>query len=1594
MAPGGSKRKRGERPSDSGESARPSPHRPNNLGLGQHDSDMRGDNRRRDQRGGRGGRPRNVERRNSGNVTARQPSNASQAPAPMSPPPARPTSSGKPSTPAPSTTPSTPVPTEPAALPTPITLPTKPNPTPFDYVLVTDERISSWNTGGRQAVITTARQSLLDEDTMDLSFAFQELIRAAIDGRLEGTDAGNCVKEILGDTEATSDFDPQTLFLDCLSIILELEEAAPTSGLQDMVANSGVSPALMRKLLDSKTLESLGIVHSTFSRLGVRQVTNLLYRQSNYNLLREETEGYSKLITELFTTSAEAPTAEGVRDAFERVKGLIGSFDLDVGRVLDVTLDIFGATIIKYNRFFVKFLRASSWWPRSYELGTTKWTRAGNGLPRWALPSSPGMHLSEEDEAEIASLRRERDAEFWDRARTYEKERKGGINVWFELGGRQKVDEATKKAYLERIGEQDGEISNDRDWIEKTGTLPPPGNRIAAQLLGFKLRFYASSTRDDSDKLPPNLIYLAALLIKIGFISLRDLYPHLYPSDEQMEKEVQPKLTKALEEKEAAKGGGPNALMLAGALTDDTLPPPVRSRETAAKPAAAAATADAATNASKDKHEPDDQKILLLKNLLIIGAIPESLFMLGQFPWLLKTCPELLDLIHRVLHHCLSKLFAETTVASPTTECLPKGIVEPDQSSASKGQMRRIQNPPSRPLRWPHPDTPSSSGDGKSYRFYWDEWADNIPTCQNIDDVFTLCDTFLNISGVQIGKDATLLSKLARIGSRSVAMDSSDANMARWQQLLTRLLVPALSFTESNTCVVNDVYDLLRNYPTATRYSIYAEWYEGPTSRVPAIKSAFTAARSETKSTMKRISKTNIPEMAKILAKTAYSCPGIVYKTALDQIESYNNLADVVVECAKYFTDLGYDVLVWCLLTSLGKDRDRKQAESALLTSKWLVSLAKFTGKVFKRYSIMNCVPVLQYVNHSIFKGEATDLIILEELISQMAGVVPDTDFNDKQLMAMTGGEHLRRQTLISLQDKRYESMKTSKRLVSALTDTRLAGQLLIAIAQHRQCMMYHVEEHEAHIKSLATMADDSQRVLFLYLDLLRSSLPVEKFDLLVPSINDLLLEFQLEPSMAFLISRASIRARLGTLLQLPTENGAIKVDANGDTAMTVDDDAAKVNGDKDATTEDVAMTGTEESEISKSPSPPATWRQMLEPVMEVVKKVQPESVWNTLSVEFYVFFWQLSLPDIRFPMGSYVAVNDKLSEEMKSLPNDRSLTAQRKEEVMKKLQATYEGNMAEVQHGSSIREQVQKQLSKERGRWFSKQAAASGSLNILILEKCLIPRMLLSPIDAEYCFAMIKWLHSSGTPHFSTFKLYDQLFNPNLLRNLIFTCTIREAENLGRFLKLVLGDLASWHKKKETYELQALGSNGKLPGFARLLDKDGKVKMSRDYEEFRRNLHAWHKKLNIALKQCLGQTEWMHIRNATTVLKCIVEHFPELNYMGQQFQATLIAINARETRPAKNADPNKEYRDDIALVAAALLPQLKRREKDWISPQAFANNLVRKPILNTHLLEALLTQNRVQPTEDTRIPARSNGPVKSQLKPTAPEFKPQSLVP
>jgi THO complex subunit 2 len=1426
---------------------------------------------------------------------------------------------------------------------------------------LTPQRIANWNGSARDAVVQAASAAQRDGDVLTLSVVFHEIIEATIDQQLGAAELGSLVRDIVA-APSGDDVDPISTFLDTLSSLTQ--DKAKQTRVQQMLLATDIDVSRMRNELESDLLGSLGLVRDTFGRVAVRKATHALYRQSNYNLLREETEGYSKLMTEYFTTvNSQPPSQEVVSETYQRVNALIGAFDLDIGRVLDVTLDVFANLLVKHGRFFVKFLRSSAWWPELRGLDGIEWEEPTvTSLPVWAHVDSPQWYNSDQERDEQIQLREERDLKFWERVGQLG-ERKG-IEAFFELGARRitannRQPDHTMPAEGQPLSKQQAARKWADEWIKQTGTLPPPSNDIAAQLLGFKLRFYASDARDAHDFLPDNLMHLAALLIKIGFISILDLYPHLYPLEEDMpahkERLLKEKKEKEAKEKEAVK----NPLTMAGALPDDTLPgPPAvsRLRETASKSESernSPVKTDEATDRKSSLPEPADQKYQLLKSLLCIGALPEALFILGRHSWLLDVYPDLLDFLFRIGHHSLSKVY-EATRPVPANQ-FPVVV----KGAGLRTQSRPSDFIPRRTLRWAKPDV-RDAGDGTDYKFYWEDWVDSIPVCQEAGDVIKLCTSLLGMLGPECGKDTVLLTKIVRIGKKSLVDDDSEANRKRWVDFCATFIAPALSHTGKNPGIINEVWDLFKNFDTATRYMIYQQWF---TSRKPAsLLEMFDQTRRATNHDLGRVTAVNTKEYGRKIAKISYANPGIVFQLTLRRLIGYPNMIDALVECVRYLTLLGYDCLTWTMVNFFMKPDKGGTQGDGMLAAGWLKNIASFVGKAYQRHSFMDPTPVLQFITHQVLQpeGELYMLDVLEQMIKSMGGISIYGSLSESMILSLCAGPILRNFTFSHhLSDNRGNVGSSAKRLTKYLKDTGLAPQILIALARHLEAYVYRTDQQDAPDKVVLFNLDKLRSSLLQYLEHLRTYMDVKEFDALFPGPVEMMADFQVEPDIAFTIARASITAKANSTRTRKQKSSAQpQSQSNGDIVMGDVDEKPPTNGvattsnesENDATTSpkatDEPVVDVEMKDTNSAEQPAVDVQPVLEPLnpaiealVKEMKTVLPETFGAHPCLSFYVTFWQLSLPDVDNG-GIKQGYQNIMAHYERQLPappppvsrgRGYNQPVPRKEtDQMRRAKIEIAKLKMEQQEVIMANNLIQSHLRVEMRRWFEGVAmisAESDALHNALLQDCFLPRSRMSLQDAQFAAAMLKFMHSSGTPGFRTIKLLDLLFNANRLSCIVSMYSDDEALTFGRFLNSILRELFKWHANKDdAYAKSAHGSYKNLPGFGRKFDADRNPTDHLPYNDFCMLLYKWHKALFTALKGSLDTGDFQQVRNSLVILTACSGSFPKVDTM------------AMELKQAIEPMAKTDERGDIKTTAGSSLALFRDPEKNFQSEYKFRN--------------------------------------------------------
>lgn len=1235
-------------------------------------------------------------------------------------------------------------------------------------------------------------------------------------------------------------------------------------------------------------LVSVGLVkdETAFNKKGIRINTANLYKQQKFNLLREENEGYSGLISELLGGMGPPVTAlydipfdeihnwqtaptriveqESPRDRNRRarnvmrnISALIGYFDLDPNRVLDIILDVFSSNVVLHWPFFMALLWASPW-ARSVKREAT---------------SLPGHGSMDFDTTETS-------ASF------------AGIEI--------KVADAR-------------------------------GNKTCAQLLGFKFDYYqAQETRED---VPHELYLMSAMLIAQGLVKFTDLWSHLSPDESGMKK-VQSSFGTALKDKAANARG--NALSMAAALTDDDAPVTTKSEDQ-----------DAAADVPKPvpPKEPPNQILGLLKALLALGEMEYSLFILGVYPWLVGAFEEVATLLIRLLKVSLRPVYSTISSAAKHEVFKDEFVNAPRHKFDIR---RQALLPANAPRLQPTALLPEPAGTS-IVRFvcaFGPRWTDKIPLCKTGADVVQVFLPLLRVLGVSLHRDIELFQQLCRLGRVQLKMsDTSQDIKAAWLEIIRFHLFPALTLTSGNSGLLNELWGLLRTLPYTERFGLYGEW-KNELYKLPEIRYRQLETEKEAKGILKRISKDNLKVSGRALAKASHANPLIFFNIALNQVQVYDNMIPHIVECAKYLTLLEYDVFSFNLIDALSNPAKERTKQDGTNISLWLKSLASFTGTLYRRYTMMDPIPVLQYICNQLKANNSKDLVIISELILKMSGIEPLANLADKQIAALSGGRILRMEAMMTASagpgtTSRLAIRRTGARLMEALKESRLAIALLILIAQQRQVCVHLIPESEAHLRYLGNLADTCQEVLFQYVEFLHSQLEPATYAELVPSLRSLCLRFSIEPAIAFHIARPGLLYAMKQADDVEAESklradliasksrnrqeleraAAAKTQLNTanpqetlqDAGQTAKEDAIMAEHPHAASDEMTADTNT-----SLTSSEPAIWKSGLQEAIQTSNDMLEDEVVRILGPNFYTTFWQLSLADIQVPAERYeqeMRVLSRLLKESDSGSEKKSAAYLRHQESLDQIRA-------ELKARTLAHQATRKRLNLEKDHWFAyNDGKTRPPLVNQILQHCLIPRALLSPTDAIFAAKFIKQMHLLGAKNFSSLTLYDRVFIEHVAP-IVFSSTENEANSYARFLQVVLDDLTPWYRSEELFNKEAVGN--KLPGFQlRWGERRGGEDIPKEalctYEQFKGVLLKWHDHLRKAFKACLSSQDFMRIRNAIAVMNRLAQNFPLFDTHGRD----LIEVVDKLVK--------EESRGSLKVLGQGLLATLRKHQPEWL---------------------------------------------------------------
>lgn len=198
--------------------------------------------------------------------------------------------------------------------------------------------------------------------------------------------------------------------------------------------------------------------------------------------------------------------------------------------------------------------------------------------------------------------------------------------------------------------------------------------------------------------------------------------------------------------------------------------------------------------------------------------------------------------------------------------------------------------------------------------------------CQEtVEEVLESCYTALIALGQSgcLSNKPTLYCDLCLLVREMLVAKGTDKLSPTIYNLLKLVLVPTLSLLPPDPGIAADLWSLLSILPYSTRYQLYRDWRGGGLERAGIGSKPLLLVQSEIEAgkaaryTLKRLSKDNIRDMGRQVAKVTHSNPLVVFSTILGQIESYDNLIQMMVETVRLVTPLSLDVLGHCILTRL-----------------------------------------------------------------------------------------------------------------------------------------------------------------------------------------------------------------------------------------------------------------------------------------------------------------------------------------------------------------------------------------------------------------------------------------------------------------------------------------------------------------------------------------------------------------------------------------------------------------------------------------------------------------------------------------------------
>ena len=660
---------------------------------------------------------------------------------------------------------------------------------------------------------------------------------------------------------------------------------------------------------------------------------------------------------------------------------------------------------------------------------------------------------------------------------------------------------------------------------------------------------------------------------------------------------------------------------------------------------------------------------------------------------------------------------------------------------------------------------------------------------------------------------------------------------------------------------------------------------------------------SETKKVLKRVGNESkaVAATSRSIASLTLTNPIIVFGQLLEQVEAYNNLTLTFSACLTYLNEMSFDCLMFCIVDNFGASKTTLKDDGVSFAD-WIIGLARFTGQCFRLYpKKIDMSGVFQCLLNKI-KKDAAYLLAIDEIISNMGGVEVLEEPSKRQIQAAAGGYSLQIcEALRQLPDPSTEARQILREKL--FSSNALTLDIIPPLTEQPVALrLYHLismqrelmalQTNVKTIRQLGVQADQVNNTLRQVCTFISQNSECLLKLGLVKSDFAKLVNNYISPEIAFMLVRPLLRTSIG--LSNPNNEAPL-------------------------------------FDKSKEDMDDLLYWNILQEESEVVKAIASLGFHGEIDPTCYSFFWSLSPYDLRIPSHRY-SVNIKKA----------------KSDGDKILKASLE---RELQTQTLNCQSVDKMFERLRGKLFP-----SDGHELAFLQRCVRPRLLMSPQDAVYCWDFCYKLHSTGGG--SNFKLINFLQHcfKHMIR-CVLGITKTEAYYLGIFLNRVLTLCNEWRSctNAENFERIINGMSEEDDeeedgSISEDEPKADRIKHTIDFEEFQKMSESWHIEMVKVVEQCL-QTDTYETTSTEMELegeKQTIEQKKCTHIFGwSQAQNMLVILSQSQESFPWTASAASLLHDRLGLIVASN----KHPDLITLSRRLQGSLMKRFPILRKQML-------------------------------------------